>query len=284
MRRTRTLATLVLCALLAAGCSAIGFAYNNAPSYIAGELEDAFDLDEAQRSELDIRMDKFFAWHRQQELERYHRLLDDAARNAADGITAEEFLEFIDGLRLAFRRLMEQAIVDFSDLGLTLTPEQIDHFDRYFREDSAEYYQYLEMSEQQREIFRVERAIGRMEKWFGSFDQEQLLRLRPRLRQLPEFYEAWISYREERQQALLSALREAPQAGLTHQQLRSILLDPDTDYARAFIKERDAYWQVYAKIIEDISGWLSKVQMEKAIKRLQKYSIAFEGLANRDQY
>ena len=49
MRTPRTLCLLAICTLLATGCSAIGFAYNNAPSYFASELEDAFDLDNTQR-------------------------------------------------------------------------------------------------------------------------------------------------------------------------------------------------------------------------------------------
>jgi len=283
MRPTRTLYLIVICTLLAAGCSAIGLAYNNAPSWVAGELEDAFDLDDAQSSELDTRMQQFFSWHRQQELSRYQKILDAAARNADDGITAPEFLEFIDGLRLAFRRLLEQAIINFGDMGLTLTPAQIDHYERYYREDSAEYHGYLEMSTQQREIYRIDRALERLEKWFGSFDENQLQKIRPRLRQLPEFYLAWIKFRDERQQALIMALREAPNAGLTHQQLKAILLDPETDYARAFEAERSAYWQSYAQTVEVISGWLSKAQLKHAIDRLQKYSRAFEDLNNQDQ-
>ena len=283
MRTPRTLCLLAICTLLATGCSAIGFAYNNAPSYFASELEDAFDLDNTQRRELDTRMQQFFNWHRQQELSRYQQVLDDAALNAADGISAPEFLQFIDGLRLAFLRLLGQAIISFGDMGLTLTPAQIDHYDRYYREISAEYYDYLEMSLQQREIYREEQALERLEKWFGPFDANQLQKIRPRLRQLPEFYEAWIRYREERQRALVTALREAPTAGLSEQQLKTILLDPETDYARAFEVERIAYWQVYAQMVEDISGGLSKAQLKHAIDRLRKYSLAFEDLSSQDQ-
>ena len=283
MRPTRTLCLLAICTLLATGCSAIGFAYNNAPAYVASELEDAFDLDDTQSLELDTRIQQFFSWHRQQELSRYQQVLDDAALNAADGISAPEFLQFIEGLRLAFRRLLGQAIIRFGDMGLTLTPAQIDHYDRYYREISAEYYDYLEMSLQQREIYREERAIERLEKWFGPFDANQLKKIRPRLRQLPEFYEIWIKFRDERQQALVTALREAPTAGLSQQQLNAILLDPETDYSRAFEVERNAYWKVYAQIIEEISSGLSKAQLKHAIDRLRKYSQAFEDLSNEDQ-
>jgi len=283
MRTLRTLCLLAICTLLTTGCSAIGFAYNNAPSYLASELEDAFDLDDTQRRELDTRMQLFFSWHRQQELGRYQQVLDDAALNAADGISAPEFLQFIEGLRLAFRRLLGQAIISFGDMGLTLTPAQIDHYDQYYREISAEYYDYLEMSLQQREIYREEQAIERLEKWFGPFDANQLQKIRPRLRQLPEFYEVWIKFREERQQALVTALREAPTAGLSQQQLKTILLDPETDNTRAFEVERNAYWQVYAQIVEEISDGLSKAQLKHAIDRLRKYSEAFEDLSNQDQ-
>lgn len=283
MKTLRTLCLLTICTLLAAGCSAIGFAYNNAPPYIASELEDAFDLDDTQRRELDTRMQQFFSWHRQQELSRYQQVLDDAALNAADGISAPEFLQFKEGLRLAFRRLLEQAIISFGDMGLTLTPAQIDHYEQYYREISAEYYDYLEMSLQQREIYREEQAIERLENWFGPFDANQLKKIRPRLRQLPEFYEVWIKFREERQQALVTALRAAPTEGLSEQQLKAILLDPETDYARAFEVERNAYWEVYAKIVEEISDGLSKAQLKHAIERLRKYAEAFEDLSNQNQ-
>jgi len=283
MRPTLPLYFLVICTLLTAGCSAIDFAYNNAPSFVARELEDALDLDDAQRDQLDTGLQQFFSWHRQQELARYQQILDRAALNAADGITAPELLEFVDKLRLAWRRILEQAIDNIGDLALTLTPDQIENYQRYYRNDSEEYDDYLEMSAQQREIFRIDRALKRLEKWFGPFDNAQLAKIRPRLQQLPEFYLAWIRFREARQQALVNALREASGKGLSHQQLKAILLDPEADYARAFEVERIAYWQAYALSVEEISGWLSKAQLKHAISRLQKYSRDIEGLRKQNQ-
>ena len=123
-----------------------------------------------------------------------------------------------------------------------------------------------------------------MERWFGSFDRNQLDMLESRLRELPEFYEAWIRFREERQQAFIATLRAAPTAGIDNRHLQNILLDPDTEYARAFYRERDAYWQAYAIIIEDLSDMLSKKQRKHLVKRLQKYSSAFEELVEDDQF
>jgi hypothetical protein len=280
MRRFYLLCFVTIATLLTAGCSALGFAYNNAPSFIASELDDAFDLDEAQQHQLDLGLQKFFAWHRQQELPRYQQTMTVAATTIADGITAAEFLEINAALRLAWQRSLTQAIDDIGDLALTLSAAQIDNFQQYFHDESEEYRDYLQMSAQQREIFRVQRGLKRLQDWFGKLDESQREKISLRLQQLPEFYPAWISYREARQQALLGALRAAATEGLSRQQLKFILLDPASDYARRFEPVRSAYWQSYAQALEDIGGLLRKSQLRHAVNRLQDYADTVADLAS----
>jgi hypothetical protein len=280
MRRFFLLCSLSIAMLLTGGCSAISFAYNNAPSFVAGELDDAFDLDESQERELDERLQKFFAWHRQQELPRYQQTITAAATTITDGITATEFLKISADLRLAWRRLLTQAIDDFGDFALTLSPAQIDHFEQYFHDDAEEHRDYLQMSAQQREIFRVKRNLKRMQDWFGKLDETQRAKISLRLKQLPDYYPAWISYREARQQALLTALRRVATDGLSQQPWKYILLDPGTDYARNYEPARRAYWQSYAQAIEDIGGLLRKSQLQHAVNRLQDYANTLADLAS----
>ncbi|MCG6891406.1 MAG: DUF6279 family lipoprotein [Gammaproteobacteria bacterium] len=282
MRRYYLLCFVTITTLLTTGCSALGFAYNNAPSFVASKLDDAFDLDEAQQSKLDLRLQKFFAWHRQQELPRYQQSMNVAATTIADGITAVEFLEIYDDLRLAWRRSLTQAVDDLGDLALTLSAAQIEHFQQYFHDEAEEYRDYLQMSAQQREIFRVQRGLKRLQDWFGKLDELQREKISLRLQQLPEFYPAWINYREARQRALLDALRAAATEGLSRQQLKFILLDPASDYARSFEPVRRAYWQAYAQAIEEISGLLRKAQLQHAVNRLQDYADTVADLASND--
>ena len=282
MRRYYLLCFVTITTLLTTGCSALGFAYNNAPSFVASKLDDAFDLDEAQQSKLDLRLQKFFAWHRQQELPRYQQSMNVVATTIADGITAVEFLEIYDDLRLAWRRSLTQAVDDLGDLALTLSAAQIEHFQQYFHDEAEEYRDYLQMSAQQREIFRVQRGLKRLQDWFGKLDEMQREKISLRLQQLPEFYPAWINYREARQRALLDALRAAATEGLSRQQLKFILLDPASDYARSFEPVRRAYWQAYAQAIEEISGLLRKAQLQHAVNRLQDYADTVADLASND--
>jgi hypothetical protein len=104
------------------------------------------------------------------------------------------------------------------------------------------------------------------------------------MKQLPEFYPAWITYREARQQAIMDALRKAKIEGLSRQhvrqQLKFILLDPASDYASAFEPARRAYWQAYAEMIEDINDQLNKAQLRHAVRRLQNYANTVADLAS----
>ena len=262
----------VACIIMLGGCGMIDYAYKKAPAYVASEFDEAFDLSESQISQLDSRLDQFFTWHRQQELGRYQQLLEQAALSAADGITAAEFLKLNNDVRLAWRRSLAKAIDNLGDLVVTLGQQQIEHYQRYHLESAEEYEEYLQKSDQQREIYRVRRSIDRLEIWFGDFTLDQEDKIMARLQQLPDFYEPWIAFREARQQALVNALNNATDAGLTRQQLKTILLDPSTEYARAFEPARQSYWQAYAAALEDIGSWLTKAQKQRVVEKLQKYA------------
>ena len=284
MRRFYFLCFMTIATLLTGGCSAINYAYNNAPSFVADEVDDAFDLDDAQEHQLDERLHEFFAWHRQHELPRYQQTMNAATIAIADGLSAAEFLEIGADLELAWRRSLTQAIDDLGDFALTLSPAQIEHFQQYFHDHGEEYRDYLQKSAQQREIIRVNRGMKRLQKWFGKFDEFQREKISLRMKQLPELYPAWITYREARQQALVDALSKAKSEGLSRQhvrqQLKFILLDPASDYASAFEPARRAYWQAYAEMIEDIGDLLTKAQLRHAVKRLQNYTETVADLAS----
>ncbi len=263
---------VVIATFLLAGCGAINFAYNNAPSFVGNEFDNAFDLDDAQQTQLDAALLEFFSWHRQHELAHYQQFMNSTALAVADGLTANEVLALRAEFMLAVQRSVTRMIDDAGPIAVTLTPAQIDHYQQYFRDDAADHEDYLQMSLQQREIHRVERNLKRLQNWFGKFDELQYEKISLRLQRLPDLYPAWINYREARQKALLSALRKAATDGLSTQQLKFILLDPASDHARAYEPARSAYWNAYAQALEDISALLDKAQLEHAVSRLHNYS------------
>ncbi len=274
MNRFQKFFFVVSLLLWLSGCSVADMAYNNAPDFVASEIEDAFDLSEAQSDQLDSRLEQFFIWHRSEELNRYRDFLDRAALEADDGLTAAEFLSLRSDIGDAWNRSVEKGIDSLGDIFANLTPQQIEQYQQYHRDGSEEYQDYLEKSAQQREINRVERAFENLEDWFGEFDFMLEKKVSARLRQVPDILGPWIRYREQRHQALVSAMNQ----GITRQQLKTIMLDPSTDFARAFAPARDAYWREYAAALEDISSWLNKRQRQRAVIRLQGFARLVERL------
>ncbi len=257
----------------------INFVYDKAPGFAASEFENAFDLNEMQINQLDADLEMFFAWHRGEELERYQALLKQAALAIVDGISAAEFLRINEDLHQSWLRLFDKAIDSLGDLAATLQPEQIDRYRQYYRENSGEFEDYLEKSDQQREVYRIERSYARLETWFGNFDNILGTRIMARLQPLPDILGPWIKYRDARHQVLLEALTDA---GVTRQRLKTIMLDSSTDYARAFEISRRAHWLAYAAVLEDISGWLSNAQRQRAVSRLQKFARIAERLKKQE--
>ncbi len=275
---------IALALVTLSGCGGVAdIAYNSAPRLVASEIDDAFDLDSAQSDRLDLRLERVFAWHRGEDLARYQQFLDRAALDAADGITAAEFLALRDEIGAAWDRALQKVIDNLGDLAADLTPEQIESFVQYHEDESGEYIDYLQKSEQQREEERVQRAYKRLESWYGEFDFLLEHRVRARLREIPDIYLPWIEFREQRQQALLTALRDVPTSGVDRQRLRRILLDPSTEHARAFAPARKAYWQAYAAALEDISSWLTEQQRQRVVIKLQKYARVVERLRDQEQ-
>lgn len=270
------LLTMALLAL--AGCSLPKFAYEQAPGYVADKIDEAFDLDESQSAVLDERLQRFFVWHRQQELRQYREVLQRAVRDSSDGVRADEFMRLQQEVRAAWGRVVEKAIDSFGDLALTLTPAQIDSYEDYWNRRSRKYAEYREMTAQQRETYRVERNFERLEDWFGDFDDFKAERVRERLRRLPDNYESWIRYREARHQALIAALRDAQHGNLDLARLKTVMLGEDTDYARVYEPSRQAYWQAFAAAFEDISGWVDARQRQRLVSKLEDYARIVDDL------
>lgn len=258
--------------LLLSACSAIDMAYNNAPSWVSAKIDDAFDLTENQIQQLDLRLQGFFGWHREQELRRYRLLLDQAALYAEDGISATEFLDLNGQIEQAWDRSVTKAINDFSDLASSLSAAQIEHYRAYYLEESEEYDEYLEKTPQQRSLYRARRGLDRLENWYGDFDDDLWERVITRLQQLPDLHQSWMKYRNARHQDLIAVLKHRSDPDQIKRDLHRVLLDDDTPYAQEFQPVRLAYRLAYASALEEISGWLSQKQRQKAVKKLQDYA------------
>ena len=272
MNRAQSRLLVPILALGLGGCGLVELAYDNAPGLVAGRFDEAFDIGESQRRQLDARLEAYFAWHRQSELAQYESLLRQAAARAEDGIAAADTLWLVDEVRAAWRRAVARLLDEVAGLGTTLTPTQLQRLEEYFVEYSQEYADYLELSEQQRAIHRAQRRLKQLERVFGDFDDFLEARVLARLERLPDLWGPWLEFRQARFAAQLAALRQTDDAEALKQALRRIWLSPDSDHARRFEPQRAAYWREFAAALEEIDGWLEPRHRRRAIERLRDYA------------
>lgn len=259
-----------ICLLLAA-CSSANFAYNRAPGFISDEFEQAFDLNPDQTEQLDSKVRQFFTWHRKVELGRYQLLLKQAATDAENGISADEFLRIIAEVRGIWNRSMNKAIDEMGDLATTLSPQQISHFESYYRESLEDDDNYLERKPDRRQVIRATRSLERLEGWYGDFDNALEDRLFTRLQELPNAYEPWLEYRDAQITELVRIFASASDTQSMQTQLRYLLLDPQHPITQKFEPTRAAYWKAYGQMLEEINGWLTPEQQQNAVDRLERY-------------
>lgn len=253
-------------------CSSANLAYSTAPTIIAGEFDDAFNLNGEQADLLDERLQRFFDWHRREELARYRTLLERAANDASDGFSAQEFAVIVREVRTAWNRAVEQMIDDLGGLGATLSPVQIEHFRWYYAETREEYDEYLELDDEERREYRAERSLERLEKWYGGFDRELEQRILARLQTLPDTRESWLRYRKARVEEMLRIFSTTSDPETIKVELRDLMLNPEHPVVRDFEPKRAAYWRAYGEMLEEINAWMTPEQRQKAIDQLQKYA------------
>ena len=101
------------------------------------------------------------------------------------------------------------------------------------------------------------------------------------MQELPDIYTPWLKFRESRQQALIAVLNKASTSGgISKAELKAVLLDSNTPYAREFEPYRVNYWQNFAFALEDIDSWATKAQRQRAVTRLRDYAQVAERLGN----
>ena len=174
----------------------IGPLYNRLDDMMRDEFEKLGDFDETQTALFEAALGTGHVWHRQSELPRYARVLDDIATSIArPGATAPgdvtRWAREIEARSLAAR---ECHPVNFSfPLMKSLTDEEIDFIERRFsRERGKNREKYLERTTEERREYRQKR----IEKWAGrvglDFTAEQRAMLRTALtRQVSLRQEYW---------------------------------------------------------------------------------------------
>ena len=271
-------------ATLLVSCTFTKFAYNQANTIAAWMADDYFELNAQQKDDFQKRFERFYAWHRYQQLPEYAQFLRTARTRLSDGLAHDEVLWFSDGLRTRMRTAARQAAPEAAALLATLTPAQIENLQRKWDKDNRKYVKEhkLNASLQERQEAEAKRIIKQVKDWLAPLNNEQEQRVMVLARELPPIHEQRYAERLRRQKELLEVLahrHEDPQRFTAR--LTDWMVNWERGRSAEYQRQLDASWQKRAELFVAVDRMLTPQQRNTALNRIQTYADDATQLARR---
>jgi hypothetical protein len=271
--------TLVLTlAWLAAGCTALRVAYENADTYVYYRVNAYLDLDGKAAEELDDRIDEFFAWHRKNALPQYARLSEEAAKRVSKGLSRDDVVWGYDSLLAHARQSARVAAERIAPLLDRLTSQQVAHMEKRFAEDNRKFErEHLRGSEAERRKRRAARIEERLEDWVGSLSRGQLEKVRQFSERAPLYDNLRDRDRRRMQAELLDMIRRRE----AQQRLPDWIANWEHGRDPAHLAASERFRQEYATLLLELDPTLTPEQRSRAAANFRRYAEDFRILARR---
>jgi len=262
---------------LAAGCSAVEFAYNNADTWLRWRADRYFDFERPQADEFNARLAAFLAWHRTQALPRYARLADEAGARLERGAMRADLVWGYDAMREEAREGLRRAGAGLGDFLDRLSPAQIERLEQRFAEDNRKFAErWLDGTPAERRARRFRRLAHELQDWLGEMSDAQLERVREFNERAPLNGELRDRERRRLQAELLAMLRARSSAP----QLADWAAHWDRGREPEFASANRAYLEGLFTMLAGVERSLSADQRRHVVRRLRGYARDFQVLAD----
>ena len=255
--------------VLLSGC-ALTFGYRHADWLISWQLDHYLDLTAGQRRDVTARLKPLLTRHRAEAIPRYEQFLKELQQRVSGGLTGDD-LEWVYASYDRFRAdLLERAIPDGSALLVTVNERQIRNLEDVFRKEEQKAIRALQGSSANRLDERTRKLLAIAEDWLGPLSPEQVARISPFTRALPDSQPVLWHYRRQRQQELLTVLRRPASIDEMSLELRMMFVQSDQTAPvvfREMVKELRAS---LTRLLLETDRLLTVQQRRKAVTSIQR--------------
>lgn len=170
-------ASIIAICFFLQGCSAVkGFVIGNLDWFIMKELDQQFDLTDAQYDVNEKRIRKHIAWFQKNQMDLVIQEFQ-AFRNRKKPLNKQEMQAlFADKTMKIWTETARHLSLDAAKLFKSLSPEQLAHFEAQLKERSEKRNKIASLKGddfQEAMLERQEERIERMEEWFGELTEAQ---------------------------------------------------------------------------------------------------------------
>ncbi|HEV7804071.1 MAG TPA: DUF6279 family lipoprotein [Burkholderiales bacterium] len=269
---------------LVAACSFTRFGYNQADTVAAWMVDEYFDLDSQQKQDFQKRFERFYAWHRTEQLPEYATFMRTAKGRVQQGLNRDDVLWFVDGIRARVRTASQKAAPETAAFLATLTPPQIEALQRKWDKDNKKYMKEHKVNgtPEERQEFEAKRVVKTFKEWLTPLNSEQEQRVTAMVRDLPPIEQFRYAERLRRQKEFLAVLS---QRGEDREKFTARVADWLTHWERGRTpdeqKKLDAWWAKRADIFAALDKTITPEQRTASLQRMQGYIEDFTQLARR---
>lgn len=280
--------SLVVFALVLAGCSAIRLGYANGDTVTYWWMNSYVDFTDEQKPMVRSHIDKLLAWHRRTQLHDYAQFLGHMQQRVqSNQVKRVDVQADLDAIKKRAVLVFEKAVPELTELAMTIQPEQIAHLEKKFASNNEKYRkENLTGSVEDRQAERFKKVMKQAEYWYGDFSKEQKAQIRAASEARPLNNELWLAERVRRQQEMIRMLRkihaEKPSREAVSAMVRDYIARSADNFTYA---ENKAFFEAsrdgLAQVITVIMNIATPAQREHAVKRLQKWIDDSQALASR---
>ncbi|MGE0557230.1 MAG: DUF6279 family lipoprotein [Burkholderiales bacterium] len=277
---------VMLCLLLAGGCSMVRVSYGHLDSIASWMAHDYFDLDPAQRDAFAMRFERLHAWHRREQLPEYARFIAEIRQRASRGLNAEDLLWIVDGLRQRYARIAAHGAADAAELLATLSDAQIETFRRQLDKDNRKFLREHRSNEDETARRRAaeRRTLAQLRDWVGTLTDAQEARIATLLQEMPLTDRLRHEDRLRRQREFLALLQSRhEERGVFAARVRDWLVNWEKNRPPGLARAFEESWKKRAAFYAAADRLFTPAQRTHLARRLQNYSEDFIALAGEGQ-
>jgi hypothetical protein len=283
LRIIRLAAALGLCGALAA-CSVVKLAYNQAPELAYLQLDGYFDFNDAQAGRVREELAQVQHWHRRTQLPAYSEFLQKWQGLVAGELSAAQVCGAVTEARGRLLLISDRMQPVVAELAPTLEPQQLKHLERKFARLNRDYERdFIAGTPAARLQKRVDKAVERAERLYGSLGEPQREVLRSRMAQ--SVFDARLAlteYQRRQQDALLTLtplIGGAASAGQARPAIRDYLERSVTSPNPVYRSYQEQFQRDNCATLAQLHNSTTPAQRAKAVETLGNYARDFDVLA-----
>ena len=271
---------IVLIFIIISGCSIITAGYNRLPFLTLLELNSIFDLADEQSQKVRPILDSWLEWHRANHLPRYVVKLEEWEKLVLQDLTPAQFCKEVEVIRTFTHESVEKFIPALIPIAETLTPVQIQNWNKYQDERDKEFVENFSKGEKGEIINkkRLERSIDRAEMFYGTLSKSQKDALAKRLEKSLFNVEQVLPERKRRHLDALNAVKLIQSGSKPYPTLKAVWDRNQKSPDKKYEDYSEKMLQDGCSQLSELHNNMSLEQRKKTAQKLNDFKKDFESL------